>query len=75
MKYTSYALRDQSKVIEPKVRTKQYGSNSFSYERARLLPSSVKYANGISEYRYMLEKWPGPVCTCGYCILCMIKSL
>ena len=78
MKDTSYELRDQSKAVQPKVRNKQYCSNSFRYEGARLwnkLPSNIKYANGISEFRYLLEKWQGPVCTCGYCILCIIKSL
>ena len=50
MKDTSCELRDQSRVIQLEVRTKQYGSNSFRYEGARLwnkLPSNIKYANGI----------------------------
>ena len=73
-----HSVRDNSRAIKPKVRTQKYGVNSFRFEAANIwnmLPMSCKMSPDISHFVSNVDKWTGPVCRCGYCMLCMIKRL
>ena len=75
---TPYNLRGGSRAEQPKVNTTSCGLNTFSYQAAKLwnnLPSFIKEATSVTEFKSLLSKWPGPKCQCGYCVLCRIYNI
>ena len=70
---TPYATRDGTKLIQPKVYTTRNGLKSFRYQGAKIwneLPTSIQNTEDVSEFKYRLNKWHGPVCKCGSCDVC-----
>jgi hypothetical protein len=66
-------LRDGNRVKQPNVRTTKYGIHSLRYEGAKIwnsLPASIKCAISLNNFKSLINKWNGPNCTCGFCILC-----
>ena len=75
---TPYNLRGGSRAEQPKVNTTSCGLNTFSYQAAKLwnnLPSFIKEATSVTEFKSLVSKWPGPKCQCGYCVLCRIYTI
>ena len=75
---TPYNLRGGSRAEQPKVNTTSCRLNTFSYQAAKLwnnLPSFIKEATSVTEFKSLLSKWPGPKCQCGYCVLCRIYNI
>ena len=74
----AYNLRGGSPVEQPKVNTTSCGLNTFSYQAAKFwnnLPSFIKEATSVAEFKSFLPKWTGPKCQCGYCVLCQIYNI
>ena len=68
-----YDLRGGSRAEQPKVNTTSCGLNTFTYQAAKLwniLPSHIKEADSIFEFKSLLSKWNGPECHCDCCDLC-----
>ena len=75
---TPYATRGGTKLIQPKVNTTRNGLKSFRYQGAKIwneLPTSIKNTEDVSEFKYRLNEWPGPVCKCGSCDVCKFKNI
>ena len=75
---TPYATRGGTKLIQPKVNTTRNGLKSFRYQGAKIwneLPTSIKNTEDVSEFKYRLNEWPGPVCKCGSCDMCKFKNI
>ena len=65
-----YDLRGGSRAEQPKVNTASCGLNTFTYQAAKLwniLPSHIKEADSIFEFKSFLSKWNGPECHCDCC--------
>ena len=68
-----YNLRGGSLAEQPKVNTTYSGPNTFTYQAAKIwnsLPSHLKEASSLFDFKQWILKWPGPVCQCGCCVLC-----
>ena len=68
-----YDTRGGIKLIQPRVNSSRNGLKSFRYQGAKIwneLPTSMKNTEDVSEFKYRLNEWPGPVCKCGSCELC-----
>ena len=66
------------KLIQPKVNSTRNGLKSFRYQGAKIwnyLPTSVKNTEDVSEFKYRINEWPGPVCKCGSCELCKFINI
>ena len=75
---TPYDTRDGTKLIQPKVNTTRNGFKSFRYQGAKIwneLPTSIKNTEDVSEFKYRLNEWPGPVCKCVSCDVCKFKNI
>ena len=75
---TGYMLRDQHRVILPKVSTTSFGINSFSFEASKIwngLPSCIKDSDKLDVFMLQIKTWPGPECVCGTCVLCQINIM
>ena len=56
-----------------KVNSTWNGLRYCRYQGAKIwneLPISVNNTGDVSEFKYRLNEWPGPVCKCGSCELC-----
>ena len=54
------------------------GLDSFTYQVTKLwneIPSSIKDANSLLNFKSLLSKWAGPECHCGSCILCKVYNV
>ena len=68
-----YKLRGGPLAEQPKVNTIYSGLNTFTYQAAKIwnsLPSNLKEASSLFDFKQRILKWPGPVCQCGCCVLC-----
>ena len=68
-----YDTRGGIKLIQPRVNSTRNGLKYFRCQGAKIwneLPTSVKNTDDVSEFKYRLNEWPGPVCKCGSCELC-----
>ena len=75
---TSYDLRDGKTITQPPVETTTFGLKSFRYEGAKLwnnLPSQMKCASSLNDFKVLVKQWTGPTCRCGSCVLCDINQL
>ena len=73
-----YDTRGGIKLIQPRVNSTRNGLKSFRYQGAKIwneLPTSVKNTEDVSEFKYRLNEWPGPVCKCGSCELCKFINI
>ena len=55
------------------VKTIKHGINSFVYQGGKqwnALPADAKDIEDLN-----IDKWAGPDCHCGYCVLCATKTL
>ena len=65
-----YNFRDSSRLEQPRVRTSTYGIKSLRYYGAKIwnnLPTDIKSACSLNEFKGMLNKWSGPTCLCEVC--------
>ena len=70
VKDISYNMRDSSKLTQPKYNTKTHGYRSFKYLGAKLwneLPTQVKSAVSINEFKTLIKTWVGAKCKCEGC--------
>ena len=68
-----YKFRGGPLAEQPKVNTTYSGLNTFTYQAAKIwisLPSHLKEASSLFDFKQRILKWPGPVCKCGCCVLC-----
>ena len=68
-----YDLRGSSRAEQSNVNTTSCGLNTFTYQAAKLwniLPSHIKEADSIYEFKSLLSKCNGPECHCDCCDLC-----
>ena len=75
---TPYDTRGGTKSMQPKVNTTRNGLKSFRYQGAKIwnqLPTFIKNTEHVSEFKYRLNEWPGPVCKCGSCDVCKFKII
>ena len=52
--------------------------NSFVYQGGKqwnALPADAKDIENLNVFKNYIDKWTGPDCHCGYCVLCAIKTL
>ena len=73
-----YDTRGGTKLMQPKVNTTRNGLKSFRYQGAKIwneLPTSIKNTEDVSEFKYRLNEWPGPVCKCSSCDVCKFKNI
>ena len=72
-----YGLRDQSKLVKPKVSTSKFGLNSLKYSGTTLwnedLPVSYKEITDFNTFKNLIKTWTGPKCNCGICRLCRLS--
>ena len=67
-----YNLRDNNKLVQPMKLTTSHGIKSFQYYGAHLwnsLPTDIKSAVSISQFKGLIRKWSGPDCKCSVCIM------
>ena len=72
-KEIKYDLRDGSRVEQPLCSMTRSGLNSIAYQGASLwnsLPHDLKDCIDFKSFQSMIQSWNGPVCLCGFCVLC-----
>ena len=72
-----YDLRGGCKFIQPMVRNTTFGINSLRYEGPKFwnnLTECVKYANGVGEFKQLIQQWSDPKCQCENCILFKLNN-
>ena len=75
---TEYLLRDQHRVVKPKVSTTTHGLNSFSFEASKIwndLPCNIKDSGNLTIFISEINDWSGPKCVCRDCVLCTINAM
>ena len=73
-----YDTQGGIKLIQPKVNSTRNGLKSFRYQGAIMwneLPTSVKNTEDVSEFKYRLSEWPGPVSKCDSCELSKLINM
>ena len=73
-----YNLRGGPRAKQPKVNTTSCGLHSFTYQVAKLwneMPSYIKEATSLHNFKSLLSKWAGPECHCGSCVLCKVYNV
>ena len=73
-----YSMRNLESVELPSFNTVKYGSNCFSYQGSYMwnnLPSYIKKANDIENFKSLIKEWRGPQCTCSICKLCSLQQM
>ena len=73
-----YNLRGGPRAEQPKVNTTSCGLHSFTYQVAKLwneMPSYIKEATSLHNFKSLLSKWAGPECHCGSCVLCKVYDV
>ena len=75
---TPYCTRGGSKLVQPKVNTISFGINSFAYQGSKIwnnLPQDVKDTTCLIACKDLIDKWEGPTCRCGFCIMCNMSKI
>ena len=73
-----YDTRSGSVLVQSQVKTITHGINSFAYQGAKYwnsLPADAKDIECLNVFKNYIDNWAGPDCHCGYCVLCVIKTL
>ena len=73
-----YDTRSGSLITRSQVKTIKHGINSFVYQGGKqwnALPADAKGIEDLNVFKNYIDKWTGPDCHCGYCVLCAIKTL
>ena len=73
-----YNLRGGPRAEQPKVNTTSCGLHSFTYQVAKLwneMPSYIKEATSLHNFKSLLSKWAGPEWHCGSCVLCKVYDV
>ena len=71
-KSVNYDLRDDSLVKQNTYLTVKYGFLSFRYHGAKIwnsLPVTLKSVSNFNDFKHLMCKWEGPICSCQYCSL------
>ena len=72
-----YDTRSGSLITQSQVKTIKHGINSFVYQGGKqwnALPADAKDIEDLNVLKNYIDKWTGPDCHCGYCVLCAIKT-
>ena len=75
---TLYCTRCGSKLVQTKVNTISFGINNFAYQGFKIwnnLPHDVKYVNSSITCKYLIVRWQGRTCQCGFCIMCNLSKI
>ncbi len=70
-----YDMRVSNKLLAPRFQTIKYGKNSLQYMSVTLwniLGNKITSACTLNDFKRRVKTWYGPVCKCGFCILCKI---
>ena len=73
-----YKLRGGPLAEQPKVNTTYSGLNTFTYQAAKIwnsLPSHLKEASSLFDFKQRILKWPGTVCMWLLCFMPLIRCL
>ena len=73
-----YCARGGSKLVQPKVNMISFGINSFTYQGSKIwnnLLQGVKDTTCLITCKYLIVKWEGPTCECGFCIMCNMSKI
>ena len=73
-----YDTRSGPVLFQSHVKTIKHGIDSFVYQGAKRwnsLPTDAKDIECFNRFKNFLTTWMGPVCHCGYCVLCAIKTM
>ena len=73
-----YDTRSGSLITQSQVKTNKHGINSFVYQGGKqwnALPADAKDIEDLNVFKNYIDKWTGPDCHWGYCVLCAIKTL
>ena len=73
-----YNLRGGPRAEQLKVNTTSYGLHSFKYQIVKLwneMPSLIKEATSLYNFKSPLSKWAGPECNCVPCVLCKVYDV
>ena len=73
-----YDTRSGSLITQYQVKTIKHDINSFVYQGGKqwnALPADAKDIEDLNVFKNYIDKWTGPDCHCGYCVLCAIKTL
>ena len=64
-------IRSKSQLMIPSVHTEMYGKNSLRYFGAclwKIIPTNIKNANSINEFKSKIKKWRPENCPCRLCM-------
>ena len=67
---TPYGTRDKCKLMQHLKRTSTYGLRSSQYYGAHvwnILPTNIKTAQSLPEFKSLTRSWSGPTCSCHIC--------
>ena len=70
--------RDSGLEFSSRSETIKHGIISFVYQGGKqwnALPGDAKDIGDLNVFKNYIDKWTGPDCHCGYCVLCAIKTL
>ena len=71
MNMNSFDLRDNKKLVQPRVKTTLYGLRTIRYYGAHIwnmLPVQYKDCVDVHDFRKLLLTWYGPNCSCSVCM-------
>ena len=71
MNMNSYDLRDNKKLVQPRVKTTLYGLRTIRYYGTHIwnmLPVQYKDFVDAYDFRKLLLTWYGPNCSCSVCM-------
>ena len=72
--YDRYDLRNNRCWQVPDVKIVAYGTETIRYRGPKtweLLPSDIKKAKSLVEFKAKIKKWKAQGCTCRLCQLCL----
>ena len=74
IKRHDYEFRDNNTLVVPSFKTIHFGKNCLSYHGPYLwnsLEIKCKDVENLNEFRNIIKNWRGPMCQCGYCLVCL----
>ena len=74
IKRQNYEFRDKNMLEVPSFKTIGFGKYCLSYLGPYLwnsLKINCKDVKSLNEFREVIRTWRGPMCKCGYCLVCL----
>ena len=71
VKTSKYDFRHKILLIQPMVKTVNYGILSIRYHGPKVwnnLPESIKSADNLDIFKKRLYEWNGTLCNCSFCV-------